>query len=460
MTYSALTTLNMGDIVHTIFDNEIYNQLSEDYEEFKMIESMKVSDSLGRTHNLYLQKSLGPGSVQYRNPGTTNRAFPSSHQASAQEVTVQLKELNTTIEFEQNLYYRAKETPEKYADRLEIEVSGKAIVTKRRIAADLYGDGSGVIGSINTVSVNSAVANRAVVTLQAGNTARGHAGMFEIDEKLIDKTNAGAAGASPTISAGTFSYWIVTDRDRAAGTVTLAPVNTLGNTVNVSAWSPASTDLLYKNEQPTFPDVSGSITDYGTLSEAMVGLESWTNDDSRVVFGATMTGAIKGSRYSAAANAIDAKHFQKALDNVKVNVGQGRYSYKMAISSPETNAALLESAETDRRFKAEDSASRGFSGKMTFKHGNDSVALTTSEYCPQKRIYLLPESKSGRKAVLGYIGTGVEAIKLPGMDSDGFFLKATSSGYVNMVQSFLQAYGQMVCRHPAAIGVIHNFTNS
>lgn len=459
MAFSNIDSLNLGNILHVVFDNELFNQLSTDYSDFEYFSREKVSGSLPREFRINLQKSLGPGAIQYRNPGTTDRAFPSAHQVSSTELTIKLKEIEATIELEYNKYKRALATPEKYADPLVIELEAKSDSIKRRTAADMYMDGTGILGEISSVSVNSAVANRAVVTLQSEDSSRGHAGMFEIDEKLIDKTNAGAAGASPTISAGTFDYWIVTDRNRKDNTVTLAPVNTAGTTVNVTAWAPTAGDKLYKNGQPTFPDVSGAVSDYGTVSEALCGLESWTASDSRTVFGAAMTGAIKGSREDAGAVPIDSSAFQAVMDTVKVNVGRNRYKYKRATMAPETHAALLDARESDRRFTSVSDTSRGINGMLTFNHENDTLEMFSSEYCGPKRVFMIPDSNGSRKKVLGYVGSDFEAVDMPG--SGKFYLKpGSSSNYTSMVQSFLCGTMQIICRHPAAVGVITNFTNS
>ena len=188
----------------------------------------------------------------------------------------------------------------------------------------------------------------------------------------------------------------------------------------------------------------------------MAGLESLAAADGRVIHGITMSGATAGSQIDAGGNPIDVKHIQKALDKVKVVVGQDRYKWKMMSMAPETQASLIESRETDRRFMTVDDNKRGIKF-FAYVHGNDTVETYTSEYVPMKRIWLLPESKASEK-VIEFWGTDFETVKAQGMSD--FHLKPGSSGYVNTVTSFLQSVGVILVRHPAAIAAVTNFTNS
>ena len=92
-----------------------------------------------------------------------------------------------------------------------------------------------------------------------------------------------------------------------------------------------------------------------------------------------------------------------------------------------------------------------------YQHQNDSLECYTSEYVSQKRIYILPATKAGEK-VLEFHGSDFETVKAN--DMSDFHLKASSTGYVNTVVSYLQAIGLMLCKHPASVAVLENFTNS
>jgi hypothetical protein len=189
----------------------------------------------------------------------------------------------------------------------------------------------------------------------------------------------------------------------------------------------------------------------------MAGLESLVSGDGRTIHGIAMTGATAGSRIDASANPIDVKHIQKMLDKTKIAVGQDRYRWKMLCMAPETHASLIESRETDRRFQTVEDNKRGIK-VFAYVHGQDTLECYTSEYVPMKRCYALPETKSGEK-VLEFHGSDFETVKGQGM-SDFNLKPGSSGGYVNTMVSYLQAIGVLIAKHPAAVGVVENFTNS
>lgn len=452
MAYSNIDNLALGKLLQIVFTNSVRNQISQDFRDFEMVKRAKVGKSLARELRFMFKSGYGPSSIQYRDPGTSNRAFPTNRPVSLNEYTAKFKEINATLEAEYGVWSRAMASPEKYGDPLVEETTSKASAAKRRIAADFYADGTGVIGTIASQALSSGLP---VVTLNLGNTARGHVGFFEFEDHLVHRAANGGAGTAVTVTTGTFDYWRVRDKSRENGTATLVPVNTLGNETTVTAWTPTAGEVFYRNGQPTIPDLT-SISDYGTVTEVIAGLESLTAADGRVIHGITMTGATAGSRLDAGANPIDVKYIQKAMSKTKNVVGQDRYTWKMMSMASETLDSLIESRETDRRFQSVQDGARGVT-KFMYIHQNDSLECYTSEYVPPKRIYILPETKASEK-VIEFHGTDFESVKAP--NGDDWRLKATSNGYVNTMQSFLQAVGVIICNHPAAIAVIHNFTNT
>lgn len=442
--------LSLGKLLHIVFDNQVYIQISEDYRDFEQVERMKILESLPREYRYFLQKSLGPGAIGARNPGTSGRAFPSAQQVSTSEVTAKLKELNATVELEYNLFSRAMKTPEKYGEPLMIELAAKSTAMKRRLAGDLYGNGLGVLGFISSQTSG-------VITLQSTNaTSYGHAGMFEQDELVKHYAANGGSGSSVTVASGTFSYWRVSARDIANNTITVVPVNTAGAETTISSWTPTAGEQLVKENQPTVADTT-SVSDYGSATEVMVGLESWSEDDGRTIYGVAMSGALTGTRYSGGANPIDVKSLQRGLDLVKRNVGQDRYKYKKMTMSPETQAALIDSRETDRRFMAIADNKRGIEGSFGYAHGNDLLAAVTSEFCAPKRIYCIPEAKGGKK-VMAYVGSDFEAVEVGGADK--FLKPSADGGYVGNIQSFVQGVGAIICNHPRSLLCVEDFTNA
>ena len=462
MAFSNLTTpiggqtgnLPLGLILQIAFSEGIRNQISVDFRDFEHIKRAKVAGSLPRELRFMFQTSLGAAAIQYANPGAgAGRTFPNAQQVKVQENTAVMKELQATIELEYNLFDRARKSPEKYAEPLAIEIDSKMSAAKRRLAADLYGDGTGVIGTIASVSVSGGLA---VVTLSSSNSARGHVGFFEFYDLLVHKAAAGTAGTAPVLASGTFANWSVLDKDRTANTVTLQAVNSAGAALTVNSWAPAAGEVFYRTGQPTQDINLSSISDYGTVSEVIAGLETLTANDGRLVHGITMSGPTGGSRYDAGGNPLDVKHIQKLLDQVKLAVGQDRYRWKALNMAPESHASLIESRETDRRFQTIEDNKRGVKF-FAYVHGNDTLECVTSEFVPQNRIYCMPETKAGEK-VLEYHGSDFETVK--GQDMSDFHLKVGASGYTNAMVSYLLATGVLIAKHPKSIGVIHNFVNT
>lgn len=460
MAFSNISSLNLGNLLQIVFSDGVRNQISQDFRDFEMIKRAKVGNSVARELRFMFQDSLGAAAIQYRNPGTSGRSFPNAQQVGIGEYTAKFKEINATIELEYNLWDRARKSPEKYAEPLALEISSKTSAAKRRLAADLYGDGTGVVGTVASAAVTSPASSNLVFQLATANSTRGHVGFFEYGDLLVLKAAAGSASALDTSLATEPAQWKVIEKDFENQRVTLQGQDSNGSPVaSITSVSvqPTAGDVFYRVGQPTIPDLTAAISDYGSVTEVIAGLESLAAADGRVVHGITMSGAQASSRLDAGAAPIDVKHIQKVMSKVKRAVGQDRYNWKMMIMAPESLDSLIESRETDRRFTTMEDATRG-TKKFMYQHQNDSLECYTSEYVAQKRIYILPETKAGEK-VLEFHGSDFDTVKAN--DMSDFHLKAASGGgYVNTVVSYLQAIGTMICKHPASIAVIENFTNS
>lgn len=460
MAFSNIDSLNLGNLLQIVFSNGVRNQISQDFRDFEMVKRAKVSSSVARELRFMFQSSYGPSAIQYRDPGTSGRSFPQARQASVKENIAKFKEINATIELEYNLWDRARKSPEKYAEPLALEIDSKASASKRRIAADLYADGTGVVGTVASAALTSPTSNELIFQLQTLDASRGHAGNFEFGDILL-LVAANTTTSTLMTNLGTQpAYWLVIDKNRDLQQVTLqgldSSLNPVASITSISA-QPSNGDVFYRYGQPSLVDLTSPIADYGLATDVMAGLESLVANDGRVVHGITMQGATAGSQYDALGNPIDVKWIQKAMDKAKVLVGADRYRWKMMMMAPETQASLIESRETDRRFITVEDNKRGVK-YFAYQHGNDTLECNNSEYVPPKRIYILPETKAGEK-VLEFHGSDFETVKAEGMGD--FHLKpASAGGYVNTVVSYLQAIGVIIAKHPAAVAVVHNFTNS
>ncbi len=458
MTYSNVTSLNLGSLLQIVFSAGVRNQLSEDYREWEQIKKWRVGNTQARQLNFMIQTSYGPAAIQYRNPGTSGRSFPTAQQSTTAEHTAYFKEIDATIDLEWNLYDRALSSPEKYAEPLALEIQNKTIGSRRRTAADWYGDGTGVVGTaaagVDDSLINTAGKYRIVVTLNEGSSARGGIGLFEFGDLLLCRQSDGTA-RTPAAGSG-FAAYRVYKKNRKAGTVTLQLVTSAGAlATGYTSSGVAAGDLFYRNGQPTMPDLSSTVTaDYGGLTEVPAGLETLTNDDGRLVHGITMEGATGGTVLDADGDPLDARMVQEAMDTVKVNVGQDQYRWAKMCMAPENHAKLINSRETDKRFIEVSDNKRGIR-YFAYIHGNDTVEAYSSEFVSKQRILGIPEMKSGGKKVLEYYGSDYKPVKVGGQE---FHLKPSADGgHTANVVSYLHGIMVYICKHPASVWTIKNF---
>lgn len=456
MAFQNITNLSLGDILQIYYSNGIRQQISEDFADWEYIKRERVGDPMGRQINFYLQTSLGPSAVQRRNPGVVSN-FPTAQRVSSQEHTAQIKEIATTVELDYNLWKRAQMSKDvRYAEPLEIEMKSKLIAVKRQLSLELYGTGTGVLGDL-AANAGTVSSGDIIFQLDTADDARGFVGWFNYDEILVLKAEDGTATALDTNLATEPAYWKVIDRDFQQDTVTLRGLDSSFAELTVASISVQADagEVFYKYGQPTIPDL-GSISDYGTASEAMPGLESLTADDGRVVHGITMSGATKGTRFDAGNVQLDVTHLESVLNKAKINVGQSAYAWKQAMLAPDAYSQFVNGRESDRRFNSVQDDVRGVR-KFVYQHRNDTIDLYSSEFCPKKRMYLIPESRQNQGKVLEYHGTDFMPVKEP--NGSDFRLKPSSAGgFENTIVSYMDSYGTLICKHPAAVAVIHNFT--
>jgi hypothetical protein len=455
MAISQIENQNLGKFLQIVFSDGVRNQISEDFRDWEYVSKLRQGDPNGRELRFFFQKSFGPAAIQWSgiNPAGS---FPSAQQVTVQENTALYKEINATIEIEYNLWDRARMSPAKYAEPLAVEIQSKATATKRRMSADLYGDGTGVLGTISSVSI---VSGEVRINLDTADTARGHVGFFEFGDRIMAYSTNGVTAQLPTVSSGTPAYFQIEEKVRNGDYIVVSVYDASGVKLTATAAGALSAgDLLYRTGQPTRFDLSSSVTsDYNTITEVMAGLESLCAADSRIIHGITMRGATAGSQYDCSASPLDSVHFQRALSNTKTIVGGGKYRFPMANMAPEAVDALIESRETDRRFMSVTDNKRGVN-KFVYVHGEDNVEMNASEFAPKKRIYILPEAKSNKDKVLELWGSDFHAVRPAGQGSEFFLKPASGGGHDRFIRSYLAGIFSLVCKHPAAITVLRNFT--
>lgn len=461
-----IAELQLGKFLQIAFSEGVRDQISSDFRDWEHVKSVREGDPNGRELRFFLKQSHGPSAVQSRKANSAG-AFPSAQQSRNTEHSAEYKEIDVTVQLEYALWNRARKSIAKYAEPLLNEIEDKMIASKRYMSSKLYQDGSGIYGVVAsaTDSGYTTSAAQTVVTLDTSDSVAGysHVGYFEYDEILASWQNTNVAeaverGRTDNLTA---NFWKVIDRDRQAGTITLQPLNddlTVDTTASANGLSAGDFFTKYEQEivvPPAYAAANLSTVDYGKYTDVIVGLESLAAADGRLVHGMTMSGALKGTEVDAGGDPLDSTQIRKVLDEAKIRAGEQRYSYKKICLAPEAEAAFIESRETDRRFHTVEDNTRG-TYSFRYQHRNDAVETYTSEFVPFKRAYILPEATNGDK-VLEYHGSDFEKVQMGGMSE--FHLKpASGGGYERNVQCFMEAIGQLICKHPAAIGRLRNFT--
>lgn len=448
MSFSPIGNLPLGQFLQIAFTQGVFNQLNQTFPDFEMVKKFRVGDPNWREQRFLLQTSLGPAAVQYRNPNFSS-AFPTAQRIGIGEKTALAKELDATVEIEYNLYKKALNSPLKYAEPLALEMQSKAIAAKRRIAADLYGDGSGALGRIKTGGA-AIVGDLLEITID--NDVHGHVGFFEYDDLVVIKSVAGAA--QDVAPAATVVQYRVVSRSRKTDKVVLEGLDANGAHVAISGLGAVGAgDVLYRAGQETIPNLSTFTGDWGSITEVFPGLATLLAADGRLVHGITMSGATAGSEVDAGGTGLSLADVQEGLSNAKVAVGQGLYKWSMLVASPEQRDALIEGAETDRRFMVADNPRRG--GKsFVFQHENDTLEVVASEYCPKERAYALPNQSAGKQAMMQLYFTEMAPVDVGG---GKLHLKpAAAGGHERRIASYMEGYISLLCTHPSAGVVIKN----
>ncbi len=461
----AVGDLNIGNFLKIFSTKGVYSNLSEASEMWKFMEKKRVAKPEGREVRYSLRTARGQTASQFLSPNEDGGSFPLAQRTTQVEAKAYFKDFATTIDVPRQLLNKTGSDLAQYADPLAEELNEKGIATARMLSRAVCADGSGILGVVASASV---VSGNVVVVLNATSAAAGRSavGNFQYGEihQYVDPVSLATTAAIPTnTSTGSTAtkFLKVVDINSATDTVVFKCLDSSYGDINdITATTIAAGDLifpLYSGDLGDLPAISFGSTgldvtavDYGTMSYNWPGLETLTANDSRLVHGLTMEGAISGSRLDAGGDTIDRTHFQSAISEAKRRVGKNRYKWDEALMYDDTYDALMESWETDRVIVSQKDNERGTSS-LGYTHAKDHIAFTPDEFVPKQRIYMCPSSD-----VLEFRGTSIDQVELnPGQK---FYMPNDSSGnHQRLVRSYLEGSGLFFCKHPASIAVISNF---
>lgn len=464
--FNNVTGLDHGILLDIVFTKGVRDQISEDFPEFEMVQTIRNKEATPRALVYKAQTHRGPARVQYMNPGSSSEAMPAGQKVGISEFTAYFKEIASTVQVDANLLQRLKATNAKAADELALEMDATVFDIRRRICADFYADGTGVIVRAKSIAATTGVAGTAkvVVTVAAMGevvdsvVSPGSITFLEEGEILLGASKAGAA-LDPTVT-GTFYGFKVSNIDIDAGTFQIKPVNASYTELAMSAEGVAAGTMFYRLGQAgAFPDLTSAIADYGTASKTIVGMESLGANDGRVVNGMTMNLPFSGTRIDANSALLDTDFIQRAFSRAKRRVGQAAMKWNKAMLHDSAWDVLVQSKEGDRRFISVEDNARG-SREFKYIHGNDSIAFVVSPFCPRNRVWALPsQSKNG--LAVEFHSTDMVSQKSPDGGSPWHRVPGSTSGtYTKQFVAYEAGFMQMVAAQPAGIISIVNFSLS
>jgi len=454
MAVLQMSDVNLGLLAQIVFSDGVRNQLSENFRDFELVKAFRAGKAGARSYRFMLQESYGPAAVQWRNASSVE--FPSAQEISISEKEAFFKELDATIRIRYNIWKRLQENPEKYGNNLELELKAKQFAVKRRIAADLYDDGTGVLATITGAAASG---GKVTFSVNPAHNVRGFIGRIEKGDLLLAKAPDTTA-RTPGVASGTFyAYKVLSvNRSDTAPTFLCVPVNSAGAELSATNdGSAANADVIYRVGQPTFPDltaISGS-TDYGTLTDVMAGLPTLISADGRKVHGITMSGSTEASVLDLGGSVIlDSIHIHQLMDKIDLAVGQGRYKYSKFLCAHEALRTFVEAREPDRRFHSVQDGARGTT-KFIYQYGDQAIEFLRSEFCPIRSMWVIPDTGD----VIKLLMSDMEMVKEGNGDS-GMRLEGNAAGYNRAMVGYLHGCMTLINEHPAATGRLTGFALS
>ena len=453
----------LGNLPQIVFGSGFQRQLSQDIEDFKMVQALRIGEPAGREYRFLLHIGGGPAAVQSAAVDSLSGTFPAAQRSEVAEKSTIFKEINTTIQISEMLARRLQmRGSHKYAEQLAMELEDKLNYSKRFVGRRLHLDGTGVLGTVSAsvAPVDTTGANGYVtIAISTAVSARGHVNVFEFGDLVLGKTAAGAA-VTPSVSGGTFAAYKVIDVRREDDKVDLAPVDANQARLSLTSSGLAAGNVFYSFGQVTIPDLTASIADYNSVSEDFVGLESLIADDGRVVNGMTMSGILRSIIKDKSGQSFDVRFLTELITSLRNRNGaSSNYKWKKVLMASEVLSVLSQSWSQDRRFNAAADGKLG-APTLSFQHGGQNLSFVDSEFARKDRAWLIPESGANGGSPVQFMYSDFQASKgpdgasqwSPDRDGNGARLKSFSQHLVAFAASLNSA--------PASCGLVKGFSTS
>jgi hypothetical protein len=402
---ATLDTSSASAILKEYYSNQRVEQLTyQDAPLYAMLK--KIKDFEGSSYPLPMRVS---------DPQGASSAFAN---AQAQKQPSNYKKFSLTrvkgyslASIETEAMLASKSNPGAFLQLATAEIDGAIHTMKRRMGWSIYGDGSGALGSVSSVSS----ANPEVITLSNAD---------DIVKFEVGQTIQARLGGTTRLFATGVSSAVITKVDRDAGTITLGAVDNSGNTDTIVGG-----------------DTLNVVGDYNAM---LSGLAAWvpaSAPSSSPFFGVDRT--IDSTRLGGVRVVSTGKPLDEALIDAARRLGrEGLGKLDCVFTGFSKYAALEKTLGAKIRYK--DTEVAGISFRAIEVSGpSGTLAVYPDRDCPDNRMYMLDMSSWG----LYSLG---EPVRILDQDGNKMLRESTADSLEVRIGGYFQAG----CTSPGANAVL------
>ena len=394
----ALDTSSAAAILKEYYSNQRVEQLTyQDMPLYAMLK--KVKDFEGSSYPLPMRVTDPQGAS-----ATFSNAQAQKQPSNYKKFSLTRVKSYSLASIETEAMLASKSNPGAFLQLATAEIDGAIHTMKRRLGWAIYGDGSGALGSIGSVSST----NPEVITLTTAD---------DIVKFEVGQTIQARLGATTRIFATATPSAVITKVDRDAGTITLGAVDNSGNTDTIVAG-----------------DTLNVVGDYNAM---LSGLEAWVpaaTPSATPYFGVDRT--IDATRLGGVRVASTGKPIDEALIDAARRLGrEGLGKPDCVFTGFSKYAALEKTLGAKIRYKDTEIAGISFRG-IEVSGPNGTLTVYPDRDCPDNRMYILDMASWG----LYSLG---EPVRLLDQDGNKMLRESTADALEVRVGGYFQVGNTM-----------------
>ena len=487
MSFSGISSAasSVASMVHAQYAEGVLHALGN-MKEIKMMDAFKVGIEGEPAVDSTFKLITDEGFNSVLNSSPSSRSLPGFDDVGFIEGKYRLKEMNSVLEFglkELKYLDQAMRSGKglssgaftSASDFVATVINAKVNVMNHRVMTDIFGDGTGVVGTISSIDKSDIANGNLVLTLSDAYNARGSTTFMRLGASIVVAEADATLMTFTGVAAASATRLHVVDFDKLAHTVTCKIVGENKAVVTgLTDTSIAATHLCYFGSKTLaaagriqIPDLSGAIGDYDLISDHLCGLRSIISADGRLVQGLTRSGQTKSIVLDYAGAAIDAKAFPKLINRLGARWnGYEQFKFKKFIIADHVLQHLIDSSQSDRRIVASNQAYYGATQFEVWEGQSGQqgpMLFVPSVFCPEQDIMTIPEKGDAEVSPLVFafedpqsVFDGSEGVAGHG----GFLPKPNSAGYDNAVLKYEELRLGLYSKMPAGLGKITHFALS